>query len=206
MVSTRTLTQIHIDSSSSTYESVSKSAIGTEAYAKEEYVFQETLLQSCPAYLWYNGTYTTGCPRPILVRLHHQRQMHDLHEALSIAISDIIDRWWSDEDARLWERMPLKKEEEDLLKWLDDQVKIGNLPPMAEYLGSWRPDFLIDDENAEEENYSITEINARYVFNGFMHLIYGQQALNASLPDKPTLVSATDSEMSLGSQQLVRTL
>jgi hypothetical protein len=45
--------------------------------------------------------------------------MHDLHEALTIAISDIVDRWWSDEDARLWEQMPLKKDEENLLKVSD---------------------------------------------------------------------------------------
>ncbi|CAJ0546685.1 Ff.00g013120.m01.CDS01 [Fusarium sp. VM40] len=194
MASTRPLTQIHINPSSNNYELVLESKIDTEAYAKEEQVYQGALLRDCPSQLWYNETYTTGCPRPILVGSHHERQMRDLHEALTIAISDIIDRWWSDGDARLWERMPLNEDEEDLLKWLDDQVKSGELPPASERLGSWRPDFLVEDDDFKEENYRITEINARYSFNAFMHVIYGQQALNTALFHNSTLVSATDSE------------
>lgn len=119
MASTRPLTQIHINPSSNNYELVLESKIDTEAYAKEEQVYQGALLRDCPSQLWYNETYTTGCPRPILVGSHHERQMRDLHEALTIAISDIIDRWWSDGDARLWERMPLNEDEEDLLKVSD---------------------------------------------------------------------------------------
>ncbi|KAH7245245.1 hypothetical protein BKA59DRAFT_492843 [Fusarium tricinctum] len=194
MVYTRPLTQIHIKPSSNDYELVSESKNDIEAYAKEEQIYQEALLQNCPSHLWYNETYTAGCPRPILVSSPHERQTLDLHEALTIAISDIVDRWWSDKDARLWERMPLKKDEEDLLKWLDDRVKTGELPPASERLGSWRPDFLVEDDVSKEENYRITEINARYSFNGFMHLVYGQQALNTAIPDNSTLVSATDSE------------
>lgn len=119
MASTRPLTQIHINPSSNEYELVSESKIDTEAYAKEEQVYQEALIRDCPSQLWSNETYTTGCPRPILVSSAHERQMHDLHEALTIAISDIVDRWWSDEDARLWERMPLNEDEEALLKVSD---------------------------------------------------------------------------------------
>ncbi|KIL93861.1 hypothetical protein FAVG1_02423 [Fusarium avenaceum] len=188
MASTRPLTQIHINPSSNNYELVPESKIDTEVYAREEQVYQEALLQDCPSQLWYKETYTTGCPRPILVGSHHERQMRDLHEALTIAISDIVDRWWSDEDARLWERMPLNKGEEALLKWLDDQVKAGELPPASGRLGSWRPDFLVEDDDSKEENYRITEINARYPFNAFMHVIYGQQALNTALSHNSTLV------------------
>ncbi|SPJ75893.1 uncharacterized protein FTOL_05624 [Fusarium torulosum] len=88
----------------------------------------------------------------------------------------------------------LKKDEEDLLRWLDDQAKIGNLPSVSGRLGSWRPDFLIEDKDSEQDNYRITEIIARYSFNGFMYLIYGQQALNNALPDNSTLVCAANSE------------
>lgn len=73
-------------------------------------------------------------------------------------------------------------------------MKTGELPPASERLGSWRPDFLVEDDDSREENYRITEINARYSFNAFMHVIYGQEALNTALPDNSTLVSATDSE------------
>lgn len=40
----------------------------------------------------------------------------DLHEALVTAITDIVRRWWSDVDRRFPQRMPLKAEEEELLK------------------------------------------------------------------------------------------
>ena len=45
-----------------------------------------------------------------------EQQMQDIHEALTIAIVDIVQRWWTDTDARFPERMPLEKKEEDILK------------------------------------------------------------------------------------------
>jgi hypothetical protein len=77
---------------------------------------QATLLGLCPAHLWHNGSYSAGCPRPILINKHHQQRLERLHEALVISITDIVQRWWSDGDARFPERMPLRREEEDLLK------------------------------------------------------------------------------------------
>lgn len=66
----------------------------------------------------------------------------------------------------------------------------------SERRGSWRPDFLVEEFPDCEENYSITEINARFSFNGFMHESYGQQALNDSLHGETSgLVGATDPAM-----------
>lgn len=69
-------------------------------------------------------------------------------------------------------------------------------------MGSWRPDFLVEKhkltKNAVviEENFVITEINARFSFNGFMHEAYGQQAtgevLQATGAGNKKLVNATD--------------
>jgi hypothetical protein len=42
------------------------------------------------------------------------------------------------------------------------------------------------------ENFRITEINARFIFNGFMHEAYGQQALDDMDLGANGLVSATD--------------
>jgi hypothetical protein len=51
----------------------------------------------------------------------------------------------------------------------------------------------VEDNGEREENYCITEINARFAFNGFMHEAYGQEATNQSLKhDKTGLVPATD--------------
>lgn len=49
------------------------------------------------------------------------------------------------------------------------------------------------DENGEEI-YRITEINARFVFNGLMHLAYGQESLHQMLGQNSAFVTATDPE------------
>jgi hypothetical protein len=42
--------------------------------------------------------------------------MELLHEALVEALKNIVPRWFSDVEARFPERMPLEKDEEELLK------------------------------------------------------------------------------------------
>ncbi|KZL80922.1 hypothetical protein CI238_06647 [Colletotrichum incanum] len=124
--------------------------------------------------------------------------MQDLHNALTIAVIDIVQRWWTDEDARFPERMPLEPKEEELLKWIERQVSAGNLQEFSRRLGSWRPDFLVEEDEHHEESYRITEINARFSFNGFMHGAYGQEALNRCVEgEKSVLVGATDPKMIL---------
>lgn len=89
----------------------------------------------------------------------------------------------------------------DNVKWLEIQVSEDKMWKFCERLGSWRPDFLIEhhqpNEGAiSEENFRITEINARFSFNGFMHEAYGQQALDERLENTDVrssgLCSATD--------------
>lgn len=67
----------------------------------------------------------------------------------------------------------------------------GNCRPYAECRGSWRPDFLVDVQN-NKETYVITEINARFAFNAYMHGSYGQAALeDSSMVQLHNLKSAT---------------
>ena len=68
------------------------------------------------------------------------------------------------------------------------------MPHISECLGSWRPDFLVEEDEHGEEQYRITEINARFCFNGFILEAYGQEALNRCLAQDSELVSATDPE------------
>jgi hypothetical protein len=49
-----------------------------------------------------------------------------LHEALTAGITDIVERWWTDPEARFPERMPLEKQEKDLLKV--SKLKSGTSP------------------------------------------------------------------------------
>lgn len=60
-------------------------------------------------------------------------------------------------------------------------------------MGSWRPDFLVEDDGRGRENFRLTEINARFCFNGFMHASYGQSALEEMGMEKTGLVGAADS-------------
>ena len=112
---TNQLTQIQLRGAHD-FEPVTRYNLDTTTYARDEAKQQDTVLGWCTANLWPKGSYATGCPRPILVAEHHQQKMQDIHEALTIAIVDIVQRWWADTDARFPERMPLEKEEEDILK------------------------------------------------------------------------------------------
>lgn len=73
------------------------------------------------------------------------------------------------------------------------QVLEGNIADISERLGSWRPDFMVDVDENQRETYRITEINARFSFNGFLHEAYGQSALNKSVKGTG-LVGATNPE------------
>ena len=46
----------------------------------------------------------------------HDRNLQELNEALVLAITNIVERWWTDIDAKLPQRMPLAPQEEDLLR------------------------------------------------------------------------------------------
>lgn len=110
------LMQIQIGSGSYNYESITLQKISTDDLEQQHAKLHEELLKLCPADIWPKGSCAAGCPRPILVSKYHQQQMEDLHEAMRVAIVDIVQRWWTDDDACFPDRMPLEEIEEELLK------------------------------------------------------------------------------------------
>lgn len=74
------------------------------------------LIQCSPAHTWPGNAYLSGSPHPVLVTEKHQRQLAELSDALFLAISDIVERWWIDVEARFPERMPVGPTEEKLLR------------------------------------------------------------------------------------------
>lgn len=112
------LTQVHVAADRCENGLISKSITNTKVgtHSTEEAEHQRMLLKSCPEHLWPHGSYLAACPRPILVDQKHQRLLQDLSESLTIAITDIVGRWWTDREANLPQLMPLEKEEEDILK------------------------------------------------------------------------------------------
>lgn len=113
---TALLQQIHIGLSPHGYEPVAQYETQNTTYAEEHDKLEASLLDRCPAHLWPHDSYTTACPRPILISKHHQQQLQDLQEALTSAITDIVQRWWTDRDARFPARLPLEEREEELLQ------------------------------------------------------------------------------------------
>lgn len=113
---TSILQQIHIGPGPRGYEPVQEYAADKATYTLDQEKLSESLLRRCSEHVWPKGTYLQCCPRPVLIGDHHLRQLKELHEALTLAITDTVERWWTDVDARLPERMPLEKAEEDLLR------------------------------------------------------------------------------------------
>lgn len=81
------------------------------------------------------------------------------------------------------------------MQYVERQSAAGLLPPYAERKGSWRPDFLVEDircaDGTVQENFRITEINARFSFNAYMHAVFGHTALEDTGMARYGLVPAT---------------
>ena len=178
--------QIVIGPSSGTKELVVAKRTDEESRAADLKEMQASLLSSAP--VWPFDTYRQSSPYPILVTKQQVCNLEALQICLRIAITDIVERWWTDKEARYWERMPIEGHEEDLLRvraeiiifkrtrahlwqWMGQQ-EYSTIRPYYKCRGSWRPDFLIDLDG----NYRICEINGRFAFNGYLHTAYGQQA------------------------------
>jgi hypothetical protein len=65
---------------------------------------------------WPAGSVDAGSPHPVLITQRHHEELSELHLALNLAIEDIIERWWTDEQAQFPQRMPLEPQEEELLR------------------------------------------------------------------------------------------
>lgn len=74
-------------------------------------------LEKCsPRETWPGDSHHKSVPYPVLCNESHQRQLSELSEALVLAITDIVERWWSDAEARFPERMPVEPTEAKLLQ------------------------------------------------------------------------------------------
>ncbi|KAI1089358.1 hypothetical protein F5B19DRAFT_467683 [Rostrohypoxylon terebratum] len=192
------LQQIHIGVGPRGYELTKHHNANPKTYAQEYHSYQAYLSSQCPLNLWPRSSHAAFCPRPILINKQHQQQALAIHNALSIAVTHIVERWWTDKEARFPQRMPLQKEEEELLQWLETRVSCGDLDPYFRCQGSWRPDFMIEEDesncNGAREKFRITEINARFSFNGLMHGAYGQKALENIVATTNGLSSAVQAD------------
>ncbi|KAL6712901.1 hypothetical protein ACLMJK_009456 [Lecanora helva] len=130
---------------------------------------QASLLSITPR--WPHKFHLQACPYPMVVP---EKLLYDLsifHKSLDAAITNIVERWWTDEGACFPNKMPLESQVEEILRWMDDQSEEW-VPKYRKCQGSWRPDFLLD----ANENFRMCEINARFPFNLLLHTAFCQQA------------------------------
>lgn len=78
------------------------------------HAMQASLLSSCSE--WLYNTRLQGCPHPMVVPQPQLDSIETLHTLLCSAITNIVERWWTDEEARFPQRMPLESYEEDILR------------------------------------------------------------------------------------------
>lgn len=85
---------------------------------------QENLHALSP--VWPHAFDIKACPHPLIVPQSQLFRIEKVHQLLSSAITNIIERWFSDGEARFPDRMPLEPLEEDTLKvGLDDDLLSG---------------------------------------------------------------------------------
>ncbi|KAM5443991.1 hypothetical protein MferCBS31731_000508 [Microsporum ferrugineum] len=157
---------------------VSPDSVDPDIRNKERINYRRALDQRCPRESWVHDCYLAASPYPIFMNEAHNTQLEKLHAALVLAITNILERWWTDSAANFPARMPLEPQEEDLLRWIENDAA-DFVKPIKECLGSWRPDFLVEEASPSTsiENFRICEINARFSFNGYLLLTYGQDAI-----------------------------
>ncbi|KAI4219789.1 MAG: hypothetical protein LQ349_008255, partial [Xanthoria aureola] len=124
--------------------------------------------------VWPHAFDIKACPHPLIVTQSQLFRLEKVHQLLSSAITNIIERWFSDGEARFPDRMPLEPLEEDTLKWMSG-LDGGVIPSYHTRQGSWRPDFLLDNRYSHG-GFQICEINSRFPFNGLLHTAFVQQA------------------------------
>lgn len=145
---------------------------------------------------WPSGSIDAGSPHPVLISQRHHEELQELHRSLNLAIEDIIERWWTDEEAQFPQRMPLEPQEEDILRWINSNPSLFR--PWNERQGSWRPDFLVELDEAGKERFRICEINARFCWNGFLHGGFGQGSLSEFNLESRGLMHAAHGDSILG--------
>lgn len=94
---------------------ITPTEVGHSERVRDREAYTTSILQSNPASVWPEGSITSHS-HPMLVNVEdHIGQIKDLQEALTLAIVNIVGRWW-DPETDFPGRMPLEPYEEDLLK------------------------------------------------------------------------------------------
>ncbi|KAK1149717.1 hypothetical protein N8T08_005271 [Aspergillus melleus] len=129
-------------------------------------------------------------PHPVLVPNRFISSLKEFHVALSIALTDIVQRWFAD-GTDLPSRMPLERNEENFLRWINQLTERKLFPAYEGHQGNWRPDFLLPKDR---DGFQICEINSRFPSNGIDMTAMIYKSLDDSKIKPPSLEVAADPE------------
>jgi len=130
-------------------------SICVDDIASQHHIFEAALLARASD--WPQNSHQACSSYPIFTPPNRIRELQNIHSALQAALPAIVRRWWSRSDFQ--SAIPLSAKMEQVFRRLDIERPYNRQ-------GSIRPDFLVP-ENAEEP-LRVCEINARFVFNGFI--------------------------------------
>lgn len=131
-------------------------------YADAEGVFFGIMTRISP--------FVIAVPDPLFSKLEQ------LHILLGRVFIDIVDRWFTDENARFPKRMPLDPSEEALLRWVSSS---GCVPDYPDHGGVWRSDLLFgrSPDGLDDESPYVCEINGRLPLNAVTGIALGDNGL-----------------------------
>ncbi|OBS25879.1 hypothetical protein FPOA_06413 [Fusarium poae] len=132
-------------------------------------------------------------PHPFLLPRDFVSKLEVFHEALALALDNIIERWWKDEEADLANRMPFEPCVEDLLRWVAQGSDEGHIKPYKGNQGNLRPDILIPDTKGyTRPRFKVCEINGRFPISYLHYAAIAYQALADATWNDPSIKPATD--------------
>ncbi|KAL6916552.1 hypothetical protein ACHAP8_007027 [Fusarium lateritium] len=145
--------------------------------AKELEILRKNILTDAKGTELAFGIQSRFSPHPVAVSDTLYSRMAQLHVLLGRVFIDIVDRWFTDENARFPERMPLDPSEESLLKWI---VSSGAIPDYRHHAGCWRSDILFEQtpDGLSDVAPRICEINGRLPLNGVLGISLATNGLN----------------------------
>lgn len=111
------------------------------------------------------GLHERHSPFNICISQRYANHIRNLHRLLNKALINVVERWFSDQEAQFPLRMPLEKHEEDLLRWMSGPGR-DSVRPFAKNYGMWRTDYLTEKGPDGFEQAKICEINSRIPYNG----------------------------------------
>ena len=141
MRNTKGIQQISLAAAISAKGPISPQQIDQATRAQERKTYQASLESSAQTERSSLVSSYSFSPHPLLLSQQQLLQLKQFNEALSIAITNIVERWWTDKQAGLPLRMPLGPREDSLLQvqysvvfldgWNTDIYQVGGE-------GNWR--------------------------------------------------------------------